>query len=92
LQLIKGLLIKFRYNILLLKQSEIEKQIPELAAYKEKDLLYIDPAKPLAVRRSPYIMAGVAVFPYQIGPYDKNANTYYNVGSLNGWTESRKFS
>jgi hypothetical protein len=34
-------------------------------------------------------MAGVAVFPYQIGPYDKNANTYYNVGSLNGWTERR---
>jgi hypothetical protein len=30
-------------------QSEIEKQIPELAV-KEKDLLYIDPAKPLVVK------------------------------------------
>jgi hypothetical protein len=41
-------------------QLEIEKQIPELVAYvKAKDLLYIDPSKPLVVRKEPAYMAGV---------------------------------
>jgi len=72
-------------------QSEIEKQIPELAAYvKEKDLLYVDPAKPLVVRKEPAYMAGVAGASISApGPYDKNANTYYNVGSLNGWSAEK---
>ena len=70
-------------------QSEIEKQIPELVAYvKEKDLLYIDPSKPLVVRKEPDYMAGVAGASISApGPYDKNANTYYNVGSLSGWSK-----
>jgi hypothetical protein len=39
-------------------QLEIEKQIPELVAYvKAKDLLYIDPSKPLVVRKEPAYMA-----------------------------------
>lgn len=69
-------------------QSEIEKQIPELTAYvKTKDLLYIDPSKPLIVRKEPAYMAGVAGASISApGPYDKNANTYYNVGSMSGWT------
>ncbi|MCI9846522.1 DUF885 domain-containing protein [Flavobacterium pectinovorum] len=69
-------------------QSEIEKQIPELIAYvKAKDLLYIDPSKPLIVRKEPAYMAGVAGASISApGPYDKNGNTYYNVGSLSGWT------
>jgi hypothetical protein len=72
-------------------QSEIEKQIPELTAYvKAKDLLYIDPSKPLVVRKEPAYMAGVAGASISApGPYDKNANTYYNVGSLKGWTAER---
>ena len=70
-------------------QSEIEKQIPELVAYvKEKDLLYIDPSKPLVVRKEPDYVAGVAGASISApGPYDKNANTYYNVGSLSGWSK-----
>ena len=70
-------------------QSEIEKQIPELVAYvKEKDLLYIDPSKPLVVRKEPDYMAGVAGASISApGPYDKNANTYYNVGSMAGWSK-----
>ncbi len=70
-------------------QSEIEKQIPELVAFvKEKDLLYIDPSKPLVVRKEPDYMAGVAGASISApGPYDKNANTYYNVGSLSGWSK-----
>jgi hypothetical protein len=72
-------------------QSEIEKQIPELTAYvKDKDLLYIDPTKPLVVRKEPAYMAGVAGASISApGPYDKNANTYYNVGSMQGWTAER---
>lgn len=70
-------------------QSEIEKQIPELTAYvKAKDLLYIDPSKPLVVRKEPAYMAGVAGASISApGPYDKNGNTYYNVGSMSGWTK-----
>ena len=72
-------------------QSEIEKQIPELTAYvKAKDLLYIDPSKPLVVRKEPAYMAGVAGASISAaGPYDKNGNTYYNVGSMKGWTAER---
>lgn len=70
-------------------QNEIERQIPELVAYvKQKDLLYIDPSKPLVVRKEPDYMAGVAGASISApGPYDKNANTYYNVGSLSGWSK-----
>lgn len=69
-------------------QDEIEKQIPELVAFvKEKDLLFIDPSKPLIVRKEPAYMAGVAGASISApGPYDKNANTYYNVGSMAGWS------
>ena len=75
-------------------QSDIEKQIPELVAYvKAKDLLYIDPSKPLVVRKEPDYMAGVAGASISApGPYDKNANTYYNVGSMKGWTAERSES
>jgi hypothetical protein len=31
-------------------------------------------------------MAELQVLPSRLGPYDKNANTYYNVGSMSGWT------
>jgi len=75
-------------------QSEIEKQIPELTDFvKAKDLLYIDPSKPLVVRKEPDYMAGVAGASISSpGPYDKNANTYYNVGSLSGWDAERSES
>ncbi|EIA07674.1 DUF885 domain-containing protein [Flavobacterium frigoris] len=75
-------------------QSTIEKQIPELVEFiKEKDLLYIDPSKPLVVRREPDYMAGVAGASISApGPYDKNANTYYNVGSMNGWSAEKSES
>jgi uncharacterized protein (DUF885 family) len=75
-------------------QSAIEKQIPELAAFvKEKDLLYIDPSKPLVVRKEPDYMAGVAGASISApGPYDKHANTYYNVGSMSGWSAEKSES
>ena len=75
-------------------QSEIEKQIPELTAFvKDQNLLYIDPSKPLVVRKEPDYMAGVAGASISSpGPYDKNANTYYNVGSMSGWESERSES
>lgn len=72
-------------------QSAIEKQMPVLVNFiKEKDLIYIDPSKPLVVRREPDYMAGVAGASISApGPYDKNGNTYYNVGSLAGWDKEK---
>lgn len=72
-------------------QSAIEKQLPLLVDFiKEKNLIYIDPAKPLVVRKEPDYMAGVAGASISApGPYDKNGNTYYNVGSLSGWEKDR---
>ncbi|MBO9728145.1 MAG: DUF885 domain-containing protein [Chitinophaga sp.] len=72
-------------------QSAIEKQLPTLIAFiKEKDLLYIDPSKPLVVRKEPAYMAGVAGASISApGPYDKGGNTYYNVGSLEGWPKDK---
>ncbi len=68
-------------------QKDIEKQIPQLERFvKEKNLIYLDPKKPLVVRREPDYMAGVAGASISApGPYDKGGNTYYNVGSMNGW-------
>jgi hypothetical protein len=71
-------------------QLTIEGQIPELTAFvKEKDLLYLDPKKPLVVRKEPAYMAGVAGASISApGPYDKFGDTYYNVGSLENYTEA----
>lgn len=72
-------------------QKAIEQQIPELVEFvKRKNLLYIDPSKPLVVRPEPAYMAGVAGASISApGPYDKGGNTYYNVGSLEGWDSAR---
>lgn len=72
-------------------QTEIEQQIPRLVNFiKEKDLIYIDPSKPLVVRKEPAYMAGVAGASISSpGPYDKNGNTYYNVGSFSGWSKEQ---
>lgn len=72
-------------------QTAIEKQIPELIAFiKAKNLLYIDSTKPLVIRKEPAYMAGVAGASISApGPYDKSGNTYYNVGSLEGWPAAK---
>ncbi|WP_317897524.1 DUF885 domain-containing protein [Aurantibacillus circumpalustris] len=72
-------------------QTAIEKQIPVLVDFvNKKNLLYMDSTKPLVVRKEPAYMAGLAGASISSpGPYDKNGNTYYNVGSMNGWTKER---
>lgn len=75
-------------------QSAISAQLPVLIDFiKKKDLIYIDPSKPLVVRPEPAYMAGVAGASVSApGPYDKNGNTYYNVGSLAGWDKEKSES
>lgn len=72
-------------------KAEIEKQLPELTAFvKEKNLLYMDPTKPLKVRNEPGYMAGVAGASMSSpGPYDKKGTAFYNVGTLDGWSAEK---
>jgi len=72
-------------------QSAIEAVLPKLTAFvKAKDLLTLDPSKPLVVRKEPGYMAGVAGASMSSpGPYDKNGNSYFNVGSLAGWPPAK---
>lgn len=68
-------------------QSAIEQELPKLTAFvRSKDLVTLDPAKPLVVRKEPGYMAGVAGASMSSpGPYDVAQNSYFNVGSLAGW-------
>jgi len=72
-------------------QSAIENILPKLTAFvKAKDLFTLDPTKPLVVRKEPGYMAGVAGASMSSpGPYDKNGNSYFNVGSLADWTAQK---
>jgi uncharacterized protein (DUF885 family) len=72
-------------------QSAIEQLIPKLNAFvKTKDLVTLDPAKPLIIRKEPGYMAGVAGASMSgPGPYDKTGNSYFNVGSLAGWSKDK---
>jgi len=67
----------------------IERQIPELEKFvADKNLIYLDPTKPLKVRKTPAYMegSGAGASISSPGPFDKNANTYYNVSPLNGYS------
>jgi uncharacterized protein (DUF885 family) len=72
-------------------QSAIEAMIPKLTEFvKAKDLVTLDPSKPLVIRREPGYMAGVAGASMSSpGPYDKSGNSYFNVGSLAGWSAEK---
>jgi len=72
-------------------QIAIERQIPELVDFiKKKDLIYLDPSKPLVIRKEPAYMQGVAGASISApGPYDKGGDTYYNVGSLGNYTKEQ---
>ncbi len=72
-------------------QESIEKLMPKLTAFvRSKDLLTLDPTKPLVVRKEPAYMAGVAGASMSSpGPYDVGQNSYYNVGSLAGWSPEK---
>ncbi|WP_134090220.1 DUF885 domain-containing protein [Olivibacter sp. XZL3] len=69
----------------------VRNQIPRLIDFiNQKDLLYIDPSKPLTVRETPAYMGGVAVASVSApGPYDKGGMTYFNVIPLAGWSAAK---
>lgn len=70
--------------------TAIETQIKELVDFvNNKQLIYLDPSKPLVVRKTPEYMDGVAGASISSpGPYDKDGNTYYNVTPLTAYTEA----
>jgi uncharacterized protein (DUF885 family) len=72
-------------------QSTIENEIPKLIAFVDaKQLVTLDPSKPLVVRKEPAYMAGVAGASMSSpGPYDKDGNSYYNVGSLANYSPEK---
>ena len=68
--------------------ASIKMQIPELIDFINlKKLIYIDPSKPLVVRQTPAYMegGGAGASISAPGPFDKDANTYYNVSPLTGY-------
>lgn len=72
-------------------KSEIEKLLPTLTTFvNQKQLVKLDPKKPLKVRNEPGYMAGVAGASMSSpGPYDKKGTAYYNVGTLDGWSAEK---
>jgi len=69
--------------------ESIQAQIPALVKFiKDNDLIYIDPSKPLVVRKTPAYMegGGAGASISAPGPYDKGGNTYYNVSPLTGYS------
>ncbi|GAB2968577.1 DUF885 domain-containing protein [Hymenobacter coalescens] len=67
--------------------AAVRAQIPELVRFvDDKKLLTQDPSKPLVVRETPLYMrgSGAGASVSAPGPYDKGADTYYNVEPLDG--------
>ena len=67
----------------------IKKQLPELVAFvNEKDLLTQNSEKPLVVRATPLYMrgGGAGASVSSPGPFDKDADTYYNVTPLDDYS------
>ncbi|MCC3152448.1 DUF885 domain-containing protein [Hymenobacter sp. BT770] len=71
----------------------VKRQIPTLVAFvNEHKLLTQDPSKPLVVRETPLYMrgSGAGASVSAPGPYDKGANTYYNVEPIPAeWTPAQ---
>ncbi len=75
--------------------SEIERQIPLLAAFvDEHDLLDQDPTRPLVVRETPEYMrgSGAGASISAPGPFNPSADTYYNVTPLDDYTDEQAAS
>ncbi|WP_460612130.1 DUF885 domain-containing protein [Hymenobacter seoulensis] len=66
----------------------VQDQMPTLVKWvDDHKLLTQDPTKPLVVRETPLYMrgSGAGASISAPGPYDKAANTYYNIEPLTGW-------
>ncbi len=74
--------------------ATVREQIPALTQFvREKNLLTLDPSKPLKVRETPPYDRGFAGASVDSpGPFDKDRETYYNVTPLDGMTRKQKKS
>ena len=75
--------------------SEIRAQMPRLAEFvRENDLLDQDPDKPLVVRETPEYMRGTGAIASVSapGPFNPDAETYYNVTPLETYGEEQAAS
>lgn len=72
----------------------VRNQIPELTKFiKEKDILTLDPNKPLKVRETPLYQRGFAGASVDSpGPFDKGRETFYNVTPLDKMSKRQKES
>lgn len=71
--------------------SSIREQIPTLEKFViDHNLLEMDPNKPLVVRETPEYQRGFAGASINApGPYDAQANTYYNVTPLDNFDDEQ---
>ncbi|WP_196141016.1 DUF885 domain-containing protein [Aliikangiella sp. G2MR2-5] len=71
--------------------DEVRRQMPIIEKFIiEKDLLDMDPTRPLVIRETPEYMRGVAGASVSApGPYDATANTYYNVTPLDHYNDEQ---
>ncbi len=69
--------------------DEVRAQIPALIKFvNDKQLVTLDPKKPLVVRETPEYMRGFAGASISApGPYEKSSNTYYNVTPLDAMSD-----
>lgn len=75
--------------------AEIRRQMPRLADFvREHDLLDQDPDKPLVVRETPEYMRGTGAIASVSapGPFNPEAETYYNVTPLETYGEAQAAS
>jgi hypothetical protein len=70
--------------------DEVRTQIPQLEAWvRDKDLLTLDPSKPLQVRETPLYQRGVAGAGIESpGPYRPQERTWYNVTPLDALSDA----
>ena len=71
--------------------NEVKQQVPQLEEFvKEKNLIEMNPDKPLVIRETPKYMRGFAGASVSApGPYDKDGETYYNVTPIDDWEDDR---
>lgn len=75
--------------------DEIRRQVPMLAEFvRQRDLLDQDPDKPLIVRETPEYMRGTGAIASVSapGPFNPDAETYYNVTPLESYGQERAAS
>lgn len=69
--------------------ADVKAQLPELINFiDQNNLIYIDPSKPLTIRKAPGYLQGISLVSISApGPFDKDEDTYFNVNDLTQYPE-----